>query len=194
MIIFTFALILSFWYITPVLANPACAVCTVGVVVGLEIARKLGVDDGVIGIWAGALLALIGYWTILWFDKKGWNFKFRNSILMLSSLALLGGVYIKDLVYTPKPILIFYLDPFLFCGIAGALILIYSSVFYQWMKAKNGGHAHFPFEKVVLPIAALALASYAVDYVQLCAPEPTAQVETVSTLPADGSDIYDFGN
>ena len=139
-------------------------------------------------------MALIGYWTILWFDKKGWNFKFRNSILMLSSLALLGGVYIKDLVYTPKPILIFYLDPFLFCGIAGALILIYSSVFYQWMKAKNGGHAHFPFEKVVLPIAALALASYAVDYVQLCAPEPTAQVETVSTLPADGSDIYDFGN
>ena len=62
------------------------------------------------------------------------------------------------------------------------------------MKVKNGGHTHFPFEKVVLPIAALALASYAVDYVQLCAPESTAQVETASTLPADGSDIYDFGN
>ena len=194
MLTFSFILFLSLFYAFPLYANPACAVCTVGVVVGLEVARKLGVDDGVIGIWAGALLALIGYWTILWFDKKGWNFKFRNSILMLSSLALLGGVYIKDLVYTPKPILIFYIDPFLFCGIVGALILIYSSVFYQWMKAKNGGHAHFPFEKVVLPIAALALASYAVDYVQLCAPESTAQVETVSTLPADGSDIYDFGN
>ncbi|MBQ8671799.1 MAG: hypothetical protein IJ525_04675 [Alphaproteobacteria bacterium] len=194
MLTFGFILFLSLFYAFPLYANPACAVCTVGVVVGLEVARKLGVDDGVIGIWAGALLALIGYWTILWFDKKGWNFKFRNSILMLSSLALLGGVYVKDLVYTPKPILIFYIDPFLFCGIVGALILIYSSVFYQWMKAKNGGHAHFPFEKVVLPIAALALASYAVDYVQLCAPEPSAQIEKFSSLPADGSDIYDFGN
>ena len=194
MLTFSFILFLSLFYAFPLYANPACAVCTVGVVVGLEVARKLGVDDGVIGIWAGALLALIGYWTILWFDKKGWNFKFRNGILMLSSLALLGGVYIKDLVYTPKPILIFYIDPFLFCGLAGALILIYSSVFYQWMKAKNGGHAHFPFEKVVLPIAALALASYAVDYVQLCAPEPSAQIEEFSSLPADGSDIYDFGN
>ncbi len=194
MLTFSFILFLSLFYAFPLYANPACAVCTVGVVVGLEVARKLGVDDGVIGIWAGALLALIGYWTILWFDKKGWNFKFRNSILMLSSLALLGGVYIKDLVYTPKPILIFYIDPFLFCGLAGALILIYSSVFYQWMKAKNGGHAHFPFEKVVLPIAALALASYAVDYVQLCAPEPTMQAEAESSIPADGSDIYDFGN
>ena len=62
------------------------------------------------------------------------------------------------------------------------------------MKVKNGGHTHFPFEKVVLPIAALVLTSYAVDYVQLCAPEPSAQIEEFSSLPADGSDIYDFGN
>ena len=191
MLIFGFALLLMLMYAMPVLANPACAVCTVGVVVGLEIARKLGVDDGVIAIWSGALLALIGYWTILWFDKKGWNFKFRNSILMLLSLSLIGGVYIKDLAYTPRPIAVFYLDPFLFCALAGFLILIYSSVFYQWMKAKNGGHAHFPFEKVVLPIAMLALASYAVDYYNFCQP----QIDTVQTqsIPADGSDIYEFG-
>ena len=42
--------VFSFLFITPSYANPACAVCTVGVAVGLEIARNLGVDDGVIGI------------------------------------------------------------------------------------------------------------------------------------------------
>ena len=181
-------------YTTPVWANPACAVCTVGVVVGLEIARNLGVDDGVIAIWAGALLALIGYWTILWFEKKGWSFRFRNELIMVVSLSMILGVYIKDLTYTPKPILFFYMDPFLFCAILGALILIYSSVFYQWMKARNGGHAHFPFEKVVLPILALAIASYAVNYWQLCRPQTVAE-NTVGAevFPADGSDIYDFG-
>ena len=143
-----FAMLLGLiMYSTPALANPACAVCTVGVVAGLSVARKLGVDDGVVAVWSGALLALIGYWTILWFDKKHWNFAFRNPILMVLSLAIIAGVYIKDLTYTPKPILIFYMDPFLFCTLLGAAILIYSSVFYQWMKAKNGGHAHFPFEK-----------------------------------------------
>ena len=191
MLVFGFALLLMLFHTMPALANPACAVCTVGVVVGLEFARNLGVDDGVIAIWSGALLALIGYWTILWFDKKGWNFKFRNSILMLLSLSLIGGVYIKDLVYTPRPIAIFYLDPFLFCAIAGFLILIYSSVLYQWMKAKNGGHAHFPFEKVVLPIVLLALASYAVDYYNFC--QPRAVETQTSSFASDGSDIYDFG-
>ena len=191
MLIFSFALLLTLIYTLPAFANPACAVCTVGVVVGLEFARNLGVDDGVIAIWAGALLALIGYWTILWFDKKGWNFKFRNSILMLLSLSLIGGVYIKDLVYTPRPIGIFYLDSFLFCAIAGFLILIYSSVFYQWMKAKNGGHAHFPFEKVVLPIALLTIASYAVNYYNFC--QPQTSTEQTLSVPADGSDIYNFG-
>lgn len=192
MSLFIACLVLTLVISFPSYANPACAVCTVGVAVGLEIARNLGVDDGVIAVWAGALLALIGYWTILWFDKKGWNFKFRNPLLMLISLSMVAGVYIKDLTYTPKPILIFYMDPFLFCAICGALILIYSSVFYQWMKAKNGGHAHFPFEKVVLPLLALTLAGYAADYLQIC--QPQAQQQAVSSLPADGSDIYDFNS
>ena len=39
---------------TPVLANPACAVCTVAVGAALEIARRFGVDDSVVGVWAGA--------------------------------------------------------------------------------------------------------------------------------------------
>ena len=195
MLIFLSVLFLSLFYIVPSYANPACAVCTVGVAVGLEVARNLGVDDGVIGVWAGALLALIGYWTILWFDKKNWNFKFRNFVLITLSISMIAGVYIKDLTYTPKPILFFYIDPFLFCTILGALVLIYSSVLYQWMKAKNGGHAHFPFEKVVLPIAALTIAGYAVNYLQICQYNNMMTAEQIQkVIPADGSDIFDFNN
>ena len=194
MLIFSLAIVAALFYTLPSYANPACAVCTVGVAVGLEVARNLGVDDSVIAVWAGALLMLIGYWTILWCDKKGWNFAFRNPLLIVLSISMIAGVYIKDLVYTPKPILVFYLDPFLFCTLLGAAVLTYSSVFYQWMKARNGGHAHFPFEKVVLPIAALALTSYAVNYFEVCKPLPTAAAveNSAPALPDDGSDIYDF--
>ena len=65
------------------LANPACAVCTVAVGASLEVARRYGVDDSVVGVWAGALLALLGYWLILWFEKKNWNFIGRNLLLMV---------------------------------------------------------------------------------------------------------------
>ena len=153
---------------TKAIANPACAVCTVAVGASLEIARRLGVDDSVVGIFAGAFLTLLGYWFIKWFDKKGWNFHCRDFTLIVLSVATIGFMYAGYMTYNPKQILIFYLDPFLFSVILGAIILIYSSKFYQWMKAKNGGHAHFPFEKVVVPVLALTIAAVYFYYNPLC--------------------------
>lgn len=142
------------------MANPACAVCTVAIGASLEIARQLGVSDSVVGLWVGAALALLGYWTILWFEKKKWNFPGRNFLLLAVSISMIGFMYVNRMIYMPQPILIFYMDPFLFSVLLGAFLYIYSQKFYQWMKAKNGGRAHFPFEKVVLPLAALAVFSF----------------------------------
>jgi len=141
------------------LANPACAVCTIAVGASLEIARRLGVDDSVVGVWAGAFFVLLGFWTIKYFEKKGWNFKWRNPILLLTCFSMVGFLYMGELSYHAEVIGIFYLDPFLFSTIVGGLLFIWSSDFYQWMKKKNGGHAHFPFEKVAVPVLALFLAS-----------------------------------
>ena len=152
----------------PAYANPACAVCTIAVGASLEIARSLGVDDSVVGVWAGAFLTLLGFWCIKWFDKKGWNFKGRDWTIIIISVAMIGFMYISELEYHSEVIGILYLDPFLFSTILGALVLIWSSDFYQWMKAKNGGHAHFPFEKVVVPVVALLLTSAYFYYFPIC--------------------------
>ena len=66
------------------------------------------------------------------------------------------GVYVSNHVS--------YLDPILFSTILGMLLFIYSQKFYQWMKARNGGHAHFPFEKVVLPVVWLLAGSVYFTY------------------------------
>lgn len=142
-------------------ANPACAVCTVAIASSLTIARKLGVDDSIIGLWSGALLAMLGYWTIRFMEKRNWTFFGYKKFSMLICLAMIGGVYIKDLKYRPRIILeVFNLDPFLFSTLMGFFLLIGGVNFYAWMKAKNGGHAHFPFEKVVVPIALLAFVNF----------------------------------
>jgi hypothetical protein len=52
----------------------------------------------------------------------------------------------------------------LFSSLLGMLIYIGSQKLYQRMKAGNGGHAHFPFEKVVLPIVFLLGGSLYLTY------------------------------
>ena len=165
----------------PAMANPACAVCTVAVGASLEIARSYGVDDAIVGVWAGAMLVILGYWMLSWMDKKGWRFSGRDFIVIVSSVAMIGFMYVKELIYTPQIIGIFYMDGFLFSVLVGAAVMHYSSEFYQWMKAHNGGHAHFPFEKVAVPVLALCLASAYFYYFPL------------DNLAADQSEsLYDF--
>jgi len=145
-----------------VMANPACPVCTIAIGAGLGIARRLGVPDAVVGLWAGAILALLGYWTLKFMDKKNWHFWGRDTIVIVASVAMVGFIYLGEVTYYPTELCGgLVMDPVLFGTVCGALIFIVTGKLYQWMKAKNGGHAHFPFEKVVLPLVALALASWA---------------------------------
>ena len=146
---------------TAALANPACPVCTIAIGASLEIARQLGVPDSVVGLWAGALLTLLGYWAIKFFDKKGWNFWGRNALLIGISVAMIGFIYLGQVPYSPVWICgVLHIDPVLFGAILGMILFILTEKLYDWMKAKNGGHAHFPFEKVVLPVVVLALVSW----------------------------------
>lgn len=149
------------------LANPACIVCTVAIGASLEISRKLGISDDIVGLWTGALFSLLGYWTILWFEKKGWYFAGRNAILMLACIASSGFVYLGLLPYTPKIIGFLYIDTFLLSALIGAFLYIASQKLYQYMKNKNGGHAHFPFEKAVFPVVLLFAASVILTYYPL---------------------------
>ena len=150
-------------------ANPACAVCTVAIGASLSLARSLGVDDCVIGVWAGAMLAMLGYWTMRFFDKRNWHFKGRDTLLMALSVGMIGFMYLSELSYNPMIIAyIFYMDSFLFATLVGAFTLIFSMHFYAWMKERNGGHAHFPFEKVVVPLLFVFLVSLSFHYLALC--------------------------
>ena len=144
-----------------VFANPACAICTIAIGAGVGVAESLGVPTSVVGLWAGALLTLLGYWAIKFFDKRGWNFPGRNALLIGLSVAMIGFAYVGDIDYTPVWICdVLYIDPILFGAITGMILFILVEKLYEWMKRKNGGHAHFPFERVVLPVVVLALASW----------------------------------
>lgn len=142
-------------------ANPACPVCTIAIGAALPIARHMGVPDMVAGLWVGAFLAILGYWVIKFFDKRGWKFFGRNAIILALSVASIGFIYLGTTSYNPCSYFGFLnIDPVLFGTIIGAILFIVTEKAYDFMKARNNGHAHFPFEKVVLPIVVLSIASW----------------------------------
>lgn len=143
------------------LANPACPVCTIAIGAALPLTRRIGVPDVVVGIWGGAFLAILGYWLIKFCDKRGWRWPGRNALILGLMVASIGFIYIGQVEYTPCQYFgIINIDPILLGTIMGAMLFIGSEKLYGRMRAKNNGHAHFPFEKVVLPVIVLAVASW----------------------------------
>ena len=123
--LFSVVLMFSLLVFKSALANPACAVCTLAVGASLEIARRLGVDDSVVGVWAGAFLTLLGFWAIKWFDKKNWHFACRDVLLIVLSVAMIGFMYVGKLDYHSEVVgFVFYLDPFLFSVLVDAAVFI----------------------------------------------------------------------
>lgn len=178
------ALLLTFLSSLKAFAGPACPVCMVTVGASLYLAEKSGLDECVIGVWSGALLAIFGYFLIRYFNKKNWNYKGRDFSLMALSIGSIGFLYLGDLPYDPVIIGFLYIDSFLLSNILGALVFIGGINFYAWMKAKNGGHAHFPFEKVVVPVLCTALLSVLFYFYPLC--------DCATKLPSSNDKIQDI--
>lgn len=147
-----------------------CDLCTIGVIAGLGVSRYLGIDDSVTGVWIGAFLVAIIQMTLVLLEKKNINFRFRTTIVSLSFVifTLLSfyyagviGIY-RNTFLGSKSI---FLDKVLLSSFAGGITLMLASSLYQTLKKRNGGHAHFPFEKVAIPLVSLIILSTAFYFV-----------------------------
>lgn len=141
-----------------------CDLCTLGVVAGLAVSRYLGVDDSVVGVWVGAMVVALIAMTNAYLEKKSIRFRFRDTLIALSYVVFSAiSLYYANVIGLRRNTFAYsdeiWADKVLVSSIVGALVLIAASKTYQWLKAKNGGHAHFPFEKVAIPLVSLALTS-----------------------------------
>jgi len=141
-------------------AHAFCPVCTVGVAAGLEGARILGVSDLITGLWAGGLMLSLAAWTESYMRRHGIN----NPILILFNYVVYYGIL--ALIYVlpvGHPTLRFNattlwgVDQFLLGVVVGSLTFLAAGKWYEHIKAHNGGHAWFPFQKVVWPLGALII-------------------------------------
>jgi len=139
-----------------------CPVCIVAVGAGLGLSQYLGIDDTISGAWIGGLTIAIAIWTINWFNKKNWSFKnklARNVITVIAYyLMVFWPLSSQGLIGNPTNTL-WGLDKIALGAFVGSLVFIGFSRWYVILKKKNNNHAHFPFQKVVMPFGALTLIS-----------------------------------
>ncbi len=143
-------------------AQAICPVCIVAVGAGLGLSEYLGIDDSVAGLWIGGLIVGISVWTINYFEKKQWLIKYRDwrdyLIFLIYYVMVLYPLYLQDFIGNPFNQL-YGLDKLLLGIVAGSLFFALSAHAYEIIKKRNSGHAHFPFEKVAIPVGTLTLLS-----------------------------------
>ncbi len=139
--------------------SAVCPVCTVAVGAGLEGARLLGVDDVITGIWAGALTLSMFFWTVGWLKKRNVKSLLLQIILpFVLYYALLAGVYLMPGINFGEQKM-FGIDKFLLGVIVGTISFYFGARWYKKIKRDNGGHAKFAFQKVIVPICFLLIAT-----------------------------------
>lgn len=140
-------------------AQAVCPVCTVAVGAGLEGMRLLGVDDVITGIWAGGLSLSLFFWTAGWLKKHNVKSAFWQIIVpFVFYYGLLALVYALPSVQFGVNTL-WGIDKFLLGIVVGTIAFYLGARWYVKIKRENGGHAKFAFQKVVVPLSFLIIAT-----------------------------------
>jgi len=156
-------------------AAAICPVCVIAVGAGLGLSEYLGIDNTIAGLWIGGLIVSMIIWTINWLNKKNWlmertgwlspkNGSFgqrdlRDIVIVILYYGLtFWPLWAKNLIGHPYDRL-FGVDKVILGTIIGSLGFLGATTWYDNMK-KRRGHAHFPFEKVALPVGSLIVLSF----------------------------------
>ena len=156
-ILYLLTLSLSFLAAKTTLA--VCPVCTVAVGAGVGFSRWLGVDDLITGTWIGGLLVSMIMWTIDWLNRKQIKFKGRKILVTLAYyIIIIVPLYFSGIIGHPYNEFC-GLDKLLFGIIVGSFGFLAGVILNNFLKKKNQNKVYFPFQKVVIPISILIIAS-----------------------------------
>lgn len=153
---FIYLSLVTCYLLLPLKAAAMCPVCTVGVIAGLGIAEKYGINDIITGIWFGGLIVSLSGWTINWLKSRKWGFPGYKML----SVAFYYAAVILPLYWKGKighPFHTYWgVDKLILGILLGSIFFMLGALVYEYFKRKNG-KALFPFSKVVFPITPLII-------------------------------------
>jgi len=144
-----------------------CPVCTVAVGAGLGLCRFLGIDDTISGLWIGGLILSSSLWLANFLIKKG--VKISHLDFWLVSLFFL---FVLPTLFWTKMIgisgnTLFGIDKLMLGIITGSLLFILGVWTDKFLRSKNNGKVHIYYQKVIIPVFYLSIASF-IFYLVTC--------------------------
>ena len=145
--------------LSAVKAYAICPVCTVAVGAGVGLARWLGIDDTITGLWVGGFIVSLIMWTINYLGKRNIKFKGRDILVIITYYAVVVvPIYFIKTIWHQENTL-GGINKLLLGIVIGSILFYVGATWYHIMKMKNNGRAYFPFQKVVMPIGPLIIMS-----------------------------------
>lgn len=137
-----------------------CPVCTVAIAGGVGLLRMWGVDDIISGLWVGGLVLSMSLWLVDWLEKRNIRFKYETSVVtaMMYALTLLPMFY-TGMIGGAAYNMIFGLDKLVVGIVFGSFVFLSGVVFDRYLRSINGGKVVFYYQKVILPVSFMVIAS-----------------------------------
>lgn len=157
-IIFSITLIfLILGQVRPVFAH--CPLCVAGAGAGLTLSRLLGIDDSITGIWLGAFIGALAFWTQRILGQKNKLFLVKGTgilIYILFFVLTILSFYRFNLVVEHGDI--FGFDKLTFGMVFGGVVFYLVDLINNYLRRKNG-KALFPYQSIVLSLGSIVFAS-----------------------------------
>jgi uncharacterized membrane protein len=151
-----------FFSLSTTISYAQCPVCTIAVGAGLGLSRYLGIDDLVAGVWLGGFLTSFSLLSANWLYKKDFFKKIKKSYLDFGSFSLYFLLTFLPLHFagiTGHPFnKIAGIDKLLIGSFVGVLVFLLA-LFLDKKARKKFGKQFFNYQKVVFPVALLAIVS-----------------------------------
>lgn len=171
-IFFLVVSLLALKFLFPTTISAHCPLCVGGAAIGLSVARFLGIDDAITGLWLAALLGAASFWLDGYLVKK---IKINKDILrpalyiILFALTIWSFYALNDYVISNFRFYlinkhvgnIFGVDKLPFGMIVGGAAFYLVDILDNLIIKRNG-KVLFPYQRVVVSLGSILILSLAV--------------------------------
>ena len=153
-LVFALGLVGPLFFAPAALAH--CPLCVAGAGVGLSLARILGIDDSITGVWIAALLGAMAFWLDSAISKKR-KIPFSAPLIYIATFGLtLWSFYRFNLIIKHGDI--FGIHKLTFGIIAGGVVF-YLVDLIDDLLIKKYGKVFFPYQRIVVSLGSMLLLS-----------------------------------
>ncbi len=153
--------ITSLYLFIPAPTYAVCPVCTAAVGVGLGLSRYFGIDDLIMSLWIGGVVLSMTISVATTIRKKT---KIESSLMA----TLISGTIFYSLLFVTLSVLditgnvlnrFWGVDKIVLGTVIGSLFFAIGATIHFYIKKRNDEKSLFPFQKVIIPVGFLWLAS-----------------------------------